>query len=253
MTAPAAEVRPWAHEGGPLMDGTDRRGDAELLARVAAGDQAAFAAVYDLHADVVFGSVLRFLRDRELAEEVVQDAFLAMWRNAAHYVPDAGSALGWLLGIARNKSIDRLRASARRPRLVVLGGPEAERDTELDRIMAAGDRVGGPGWADAGPEEAATRAWTAAVVRTALTAMPDAERQVLELAYDEGLTQTEIAQRLGWPLGTVKTRTRRALATLRAVLAEIPELTGSGMDTTPTSAVTTATSKGPAGGHDAPR
>lgn len=253
MTAPAAMVRPYAHEIGPLMDASDRRGDAELLARIAAGDQAAFAAVYDRHADVVFGSVVRVLRDRDVAEEVVQDAFLAVWRNAIHYVPDTGTVLGWLLAIARNKSIDRLRATARRPRLVVLGGTDDDREGELDRMLAAGDPIGGPSAADAGPEEAATRAWTAAVVRTALAAMPHLEREALELAYDEGLTQTEIAQRLGWPLGTVKTRTRRALATLRVVLKDVPELAGTGSGPASTSAATKAATSGPAGGPDAPR
>jgi len=199
-------------------------GDAELVARIAAGDEAAFGAAYDRHADAVYGSVLRFLRDRESAEEVVQDVYLAAWRHAEQYIPSSGSLLGWLLGIARNKSIDRVRATARRPRLVVLGGPDEDPAAALDRAFAAGGAVGGIGGTGSEPEEEATRAWVRAVVRTALTAMPAPEREALHLAYDEGLTQVEIAERLGWPLGTVKTRTRRALATLRTTLDGVPDL-----------------------------
>jgi RNA polymerase sigma-70 factor (ECF subfamily) len=201
-------------------------GDAELVAQIAAGDEAALAAVYDRHADIVYASVMRFLHDREAAEEVVQDVYLAAWRHAGQYMPTAGSLLGWLLGIARNKAIDRMRATARRPRLVVLGDPGEDREAALERAMATGRPVGGLGEGDPGPEEAATRAWAKAVVRTAMSAIPAQERQAIRLAYDEGLTQAEIAARLGWPLGTVKTRTRRGLATLRAVLEGVPDLGG---------------------------
>lgn len=274
MTAASAGVGPYGHDaGGPgswigpaalvaagpasgrvrdmTVDATPGQGDAELVARIAAGDEAAFAVVYDRHADIVYGSVMRFVRDRELAEEVVQDAYVAVWRNAAQYAPGTGSLLGWLLGIARNKAIDRLRATARRPRLVVLGGSEERQDEELDRIVAAGGRVEGSAAADTGPEEATTRAWTRAVVRSALSAMPDLERQALVLAYDEGLSQTEIAGRLGWPLGTVKTRTRRGLAALRTVLEGVPELIDdSGAAMAPTAAAAHHRSLG---GPDGPR
>jgi RNA polymerase sigma-70 factor, ECF subfamily len=199
-------------------------GDAELVSRIAAGDEAALAYVYDRHAHIVYGSVMRLLHDREAAEEVVQDVYLAVWRNAGQYSPTAGSLLSWVLGIARNKAIDRVRAAARRPRLVVVGDPDDDRDEVLERAMSNGWPVRSLGEGDLGPEEAATRAWAGAVVRTALSAMPAHERQAIRLAYDEGLTQTEIAERLGWPLGTVKTRTRRALSTLRAALESVPDL-----------------------------
>jgi RNA polymerase sigma-70 factor, ECF subfamily len=230
---PAAPRSPAAPGGARLavIDGTvtgDQlaESDAELIERIVAGDQSAFAAVYDRHVDVVYGSVVRFLRDREGAEEVVQDAYLAVWRHAEQYMPDAGSLLGWLLRIARNKAIDRTRAAARRPRLVDLGEPEDDLEGRLDRVLATRRRVESMSEIDPGPEEAATRAWARAVVRSALTAMPGPEREALELAYDDGLTQVEIAERLGWPLGTVKTRTRRGLASLRAALDGVPELVG---------------------------
>ncbi len=107
--------------------------DADLVARMAAGDEAALAAAYDRHGDVVFGSVMRFLRDREVADEVVQDTWLTVWRFAGRYEPQTGSLLGWALGIARNRALDRVRAAARRPRLVVLGGPDDDGADELDR------------------------------------------------------------------------------------------------------------------------
>lgn len=204
------------NEHGPVPS------DADLMARMVAGDQEAFALVYDRHVDVVFGSVLRFIGDREAAEEIVQDAYLAAWRRAAQYSPGAGTVLGWLLGIARNRSIDRMRAASRRPRLVGLGDAHDGAIDEFERTVAAWRA--GHGEAEAGPETAAMRAWERAVVRSALAAMPSTERRPLELAYDEGLTQAEVAVRLGWPLGTVKTRTRRGLATLRTALEGVPEL-----------------------------
>lgn len=197
--------------------------DAELLARMAAGDQAAFAIVYDRHVDVVYGAVARFMGDPGAAEETVQDAYLAAWRRAGQYDPAAGSVRGWLLGIARNRAIDRLRAAARRPRVVGIGEPQdGGVDDGLERLMAGG--LASLAKPDLGPEPAALRAWERAVVRAALDAMTPLERRPLELAYDEGLTQAEVAVRLGWPIGTVKTRTRRGLATMRQALEGVPEL-----------------------------
>ena len=209
----------------PVMDVGIVVSDADLVARMAAGDEAALAAAYDRHGDVVFGSVMRFLRDREVADEVVQDTWLAVWRFAGRYEPETGSLLGWALGIARNKALDRVRAAARRPRLVVLGGPDDDQADELDRAIASrGSASSLASTTDGEPEAAATRDWERAVVRAALSAMPELERRAIELAYDHGLTQVEIAERLAWPLGTVKTRTRRGLALLRSALERVPEL-----------------------------
>jgi RNA polymerase sigma-70 factor (ECF subfamily) len=207
--------------------------DAALVSLIASGDQEAFAAVYDRHVSVVYGATLRFLRDEAIAEEVVQDAFVGLWQRAELYDPDAGSLIGWLLRIARNKAIDRARASAARPRPVSAGAEDRDSDRLLDLALAAD--------ADAdGPDRAAVRGWTRSVVRTAWSALPEVERRALELAYDEGLTQNEIAERTGWPIGTVKTRTRRALANLRMSLESVPEL----VDIAGPSAV---------GGHDGSR
>jgi RNA polymerase sigma-70 factor (ECF subfamily) len=129
---------------------------------------------------------------------------------------------GWLRTIARNRTVDRLRAAARRPTLVpypvsaATGEPDAG---SLDRIATPGAVVGGS-MVSPTPEEGLASAETRRAVQAALAEMPTVERDVIVLAYGEGLSQTEIAERLDWPLGTVKTRTRRALARLREALAE---------------------------------
>jgi len=183
------------------------------------------ALAYDRHADIVYGSLVRFLGDPDAAEDVVQETFVALWQRSHQFDPRVGSLLGWLLAIARNRAIDRLRAASRRPQLAVRWtGRSAHRDRGpvADPLAGLSDREGGS--SDDDPEAAAARGWARSVVRAALSAMPDAERQVLRLAYDAGLSQSEIAGHLGQPLGTVKTRTRRALAELRAVLDAVPDL-----------------------------
>ncbi len=197
--------------------------DADLLASVVGRDQRAFAVLYDRHVTVLHGSVVRFLGDPAAAEEIVQETFLAAWQRAPQYDRSAGSVLGWMLGIARTKSIDRLRAAGRRPRVVLSLRHGSDGDEDQERTLAAGRVVGATPEAD--PEDAATQRWVGSVVRSALGAMPGPDRRVLELAYDDGLSQSEIATHLGWPLGTVKSRTRRALATLRAALDGVPDLT----------------------------
>lgn len=196
--------------------------DARLLARVAGGDEAAFMTLYDRHADALYGTAVRFLRDRESAAEVLQDVFVAIWQRAAQYDPRFGSGFGWLVGIARNRAIDRLRADARRPRAVYAwtGDPNAPDGVDLlDRIDRRHGRSG-----DGDPAEEMDRHWLRSLVRATLAEMPPDERQVVVLAYDGALTQSEIAVRLGLPIGTVKSRTRRALARLRARLGDIPGL-----------------------------
>jgi RNA polymerase sigma-70 factor, ECF subfamily len=200
------------------MTGIASVSDAELAVRIAAGDEEAFGAAYDRHVGVVFGATARYLRDPASAEEVVQDVFVNLWRYADRYEPASGTLAGWLLKIARNKAIDALRSTARRPRFTPVGdGQAAGLEAALEHARPDHDLDG--------PDTIAVRAWTRAVVRAALSLMPDSERTALQLAYDEGLTQPEIAERTGWPLGTVKTRTRRALANLRTALEAVPDLT----------------------------
>ena len=197
--------------------------DAELMARVAGGDHEAFATVYDRHVRVVYGAVLRYLGDPGAAEDIVQETYLAVWTRPGSYSADAGSLVGWLLAIARHRAIDKLRAASRRPQLVELAGDSSDAsESDLERRMAQGR--GAFTATDDEPADLAERGWVRAVVRTALEGMSEPERQALELAYDDGLTQAEIAERLGWPLGTVKTRTRRGLLRLRAMLGHVPDI-----------------------------
>lgn len=207
-----------------LDDDVESLDDTVLVGRIAAGDERALMVVYDRHGAVLFGAALRFLGDRETAAEVVQETFLALWQRAARFDPGSGQLLGWLIGITRFRSLDRARAESRRPPRV-----EQAWATRGHRAWEAGERPQGSSGVSSAVEELdpageVDRRWTRAVVRNALSALAEQEREVLVLAYDEGLSQSEIAARTGWPLGTVKSRTRRALATLREQLGAIPDL-----------------------------
>jgi RNA polymerase sigma-70 factor (ECF subfamily) len=211
---------------------TERRaGDADeaaLVRAVASGSEEALATLYDRHVDGVHAVALRLTGDRGIAEEVVQETFLALWNRAELYDPGIASLGTWLRSIARNRTVDRLRAQGRRPVLVPLGGGDADDpDAGLDRLGPDATIVGGGGPGPS-PETAAEASSLRAAIGAALASMPDPERTVIVLAYREGLTQQEIAERLGWPLGTVKTRTRRALARLRELLETDGDPVGAG-------------------------
>ena len=204
------------------MTGDQSGNDTALVREIAAGSQDALAAVYDRYVDVVFAAAIRLTSDRQVAEEVVQETFLALWNRAELFDPGVGSLAAWLHTIARNRTVDRLRAAGRRPNLVPFSSASGSDEVEtaaLERIVASGTVLGG---ADLGlgPEGELAATELRSVIRDALAELPELERTALVLAYSEDLTQSEIAERLGWPLGTVKTRTRRALLRLREVLAE---------------------------------
>ena len=181
--------------------GRDRPDDEELMAMVAEGRAEALAALYDRYAGASYGLALRILGDREDAEEAVQDTFVVLWRRAGTYDPGQGRAYSWLLKITRNKAIDELRrrGSTRRPRQVPQGMPELARGPES-------------------VEEEAGAAELRSIVGGALEELPPDQREVVEMAYLGGLSQREISERTGIPLGTVKTRTRLALKKLRGAL-----------------------------------
>ena len=208
-------------------DGQGTSIDVGLVREVAAGSHDALAELYDRHADAVFASAYRLTSDRGLAEEVVQETFLALWNRADTFDPSVGSLAAWLHTIARNRTVDRLRAAGRRPTLVPLssaassgsafgGSPEPDADA-LERVLANGTLVAGAVQPRSPDMEVALLELREAL-QGALAEMPEVERVVIVLAYGEDLTQSEIADRLGWPLGTVKTRTRRALLRLREAL-----------------------------------
>jgi RNA polymerase sigma-70 factor (ECF subfamily) len=194
--------------------------DAGLVRELAAGSEAALGILYDRYGDAIFAAAYRLTSDREVAEEVVQETFLTLWNRAETFDPSAGSLSAWLRTIGRNRAIDRLRAAGRRPRLVALSSsatPDESETQALERVAAAGTVVAGAAQPP-GPEQAAAAAELRDAIRTAVAAMTDVERTVILLAYQDELSQAEIADRLAWPLGTVKTRTRRALLRLREAL-----------------------------------
>ncbi|HET7029591.1 MAG TPA: sigma-70 family RNA polymerase sigma factor [Candidatus Limnocylindrales bacterium] len=196
--------------------------DALLVREVAAGSQAALGDLYDRYVDAVFAAATRLTSDRQVAEEVVQETFLALWNRAELFDPRVGSLAAWLHTIARNRTVDRLRAAGRRPNLIPLSsaaGDDEHDQVALDRLVGAGTVIGGAA-VGRGPEGELAVTELREVLRDALADLPDAERTAIVLAYREELTQSEIAARLGWPLGTVKTRTRRALLRLREALAD---------------------------------
>ncbi|MFL5645829.1 MAG: RNA polymerase sigma factor [Chloroflexota bacterium] len=203
--------------------------DAAVVREMAAGSEAALETLYDRHATAIFAAVYRMTSDRGTAEEVVQETFLTLWNRAETFDPVTGSLAAWLHAIARNRAIDRLRASGRRPSLVGVGAlsaPDEDPMQALERLAVRGSVVAGSTPAE-DPETAMTAAGTRDALRHAMADMPDDERRVILLAYQENLSQTEIAERLGWPLGTVKTRTRRALHRLRSALgSEFAPLAG---------------------------
>ncbi|HEX8151428.1 MAG TPA: sigma-70 family RNA polymerase sigma factor [Pyrinomonadaceae bacterium] len=177
--------------------------DAGLLRAVARGDEAAFARVYDRYAPILLGLMLRILRSRPEAEDVLQEVFLQVWQQARSFDPARGRAFTWLATLARSRAIDRLRAVDSRERA-------AQRSAEDGLPPAAAAH----GWAD----EEAIRAERAEAVRAALAELPEEQRQVLVLAYLDGMSQSEIAAAKNQPLGTVKTRTRTGLKKLSDTL-----------------------------------
>jgi RNA polymerase sigma-70 factor, ECF subfamily len=193
------------------------RSDAELVQALVQRDERALAELYDRHAATLYRAALMRVGDRQLAEEILQDTYLALWTRAELFDARQGSLAAWLATIARNRAIDRLRGQGRRPPPLPLTAlrPDAEHggDDELplhrlaDRDPSADD-----------PAAGIDGAWLRTAVERALAGMPANEREVIRLAYFDELSQSEIAARLAWPLGTVKTRTRRALARLRESL-----------------------------------
>jgi RNA polymerase sigma-70 factor (ECF subfamily) len=170
--------------------------DVELLKAIAAKDEAALGQLYDSYRLILFGVLMRILNSREEAEDVLQEVFLQVWRRAGDFDENRGRPFTWLVTLARSRGIDRLRMLASRERVAVASAAESAdevSDAASDAIRS--ERVG--------------------VVNSALADLPDEQRRPLVLAYFDGLTQSEIAAKLGVPLGTVKTRMRSGMIKLR--------------------------------------
>ena len=191
--------------------------DASLIRAVIEGSQEALAGLYDKHGNAVFAAAMRASGDRSIASEVVQETFLALWNRAELFDPARGALPAWLVTIARNRAIDRLRAGSRHDRassFSSFAATDADDHSIGDWLTASGELIGAGG-PEPLPEVALTDKETRASIAAALASLDPTERRVIVLAYDGGLTQSEIAATLGWPIGTVKTRTRRALRHLR--------------------------------------
>jgi len=175
--------------------------DINLLHAIARGDEAALASLYDRYRLILFGLLVRILGSREEAEDILQEVFIQVWRRAADFDEQRGKPFTWLVTLARSRAIDRLRQLSARERLATASAQESPAE--------ASDAA-----------EDAYRGEQREILGAALDQLPDEQRKTLLLAYFEGLTQSEIASRLGAPLGTVKTRMRSGMIKLRELLGD---------------------------------
>jgi RNA polymerase sigma-70 factor (ECF subfamily) len=188
----------------PLRESVDPAADLDAIKRLAAGDADALALLYDRHSRLVYSLAFRVLGDTLEAEEVVQDVFAQAWRQASRYDTSRGVVVAWLLMMTRSRAIDRVRSRRSMPPLAPDGWKGL---AEMEDPSA-------------GPEMATLTGEQIARLRAALDQLPLSQRTTIELAFYEGLTHVEIAERLEQPLGTVKTRIRLGLLKLRSAVAE---------------------------------
>jgi RNA polymerase sigma-70 factor (ECF subfamily) len=174
--------------------------DEALVALVARSDEVALGELYDRYGRVAYGLAYRTLRDATLAEDAVQEAFLAVWRSAARFVPERAKASTWILTLVHRRAVDLVRREERRRADSLEAAPEQETTETTD--------------------ESAWLRYERERVQEALRKLPDQQREAIELAYYGGFTQSELAERLGLPLGTIKSRMFSGLSRLRELLAE---------------------------------
>ena len=177
--------------------------DEAVVALAARSDDGALAELYDRYGRLAYGLALRMLRDRALAEDAVQEAFLDVWRNAHRFVPERAKASTWILTLAHRRAVDIVRREERR---------------RADALELAPEPIGDPS------DENAWLKLERERVQSALKQLPDPQREALELAYYGGFTQSELAERLGQPVGTIKSRMFTGLARLRELLGEAEEM-----------------------------
>jgi RNA polymerase sigma-70 factor (ECF subfamily) len=187
----------------PLLADIPAEADRQLIRSIGAGSAEALADLYDRYASTVFGLAKRITGRVEDAEEVVQDVFAQVWKQATRYESARATVAGWIVMLARTRAIDRVRARTARP----------DQSAGVDPDAIAPISADGPD-----PEQVTLSAEDARGVQSALERLPEAQRSLVDLAYYEGLTHAEIAARTGIPLGTVKTRLRTAMMTLRDAL-----------------------------------
>jgi RNA polymerase sigma-70 factor (ECF subfamily) len=185
----------------------DRAEELDLLRRVARRERAAFERLYDRYANIIYASALKFVKEDADAQDVVQDVFIQIWDKAKLYDPAKGKPLTWALTLTRNRAIDRIRAIQRRTRL----RDDFEQETARDESAGVREALSEVEASEKGQ-----------ILRAAVNQLSPQQRKVIELAYFNGLTQTEIADRLDEPLGTVKARARRGLMKLKELLGNHP-------------------------------
>ena len=183
----------------------DPTGDQELIVRLRAQDQSALNLLYERYSGVVYALALRIIGQSADAEDIVVDSFWQVWQQAANYDVSRGQLRSWIVTIARSRALDRLRVIRRAPTV------DSEEADNARRILASDDN----------PEQETWEAEQSAIVGAALAALPKEQREALELAYYQGLSQSEVAARLGEPLGTIKTRIRLGMMKLREQLSHL--------------------------------
>jgi len=182
--------------------------DLDLLRRIVARDTAALADLYDRHSRLLFGLILRIVRNRAEGEEVLQEAFVRVWTRAGLYDPRLGSPTAWLVRLARNCAIDRLRARGIRD---TAGKPDLNESVADSAASATDIRT---------PEAVVLDAERRGTVKDALAELPAEQRRLIEAAFFDGYTHSELAKRFGLPLGTVKTRIRAGMIAMRQRLEQ---------------------------------
>ena len=185
----------------------DRTVELDLLARITKRERAAFEQLYTRYSNILYATAMKFLKEDADAQDVVQDVFIQIWDKAKLYDPAKGKPLTWALTMTRNRSIDRIRAIQRRTRL----RDDFEKETVADESAGIREALSGV--------DASERTQ---ILRDAVGRLSPEQRKVIDLAFFGGLTQSEIANRLGEPLGTVKARARRGLMKLKELLGEKP-------------------------------
>jgi RNA polymerase sigma-70 factor, ECF subfamily len=234
-----------------VKPGIDPESDPELVRQVTEGSQEALAGLYDRHARGVFSAAMRTSRDQWISAEVVQETFLALWDRAERFDPSRGTLPAWLQTIARNRAVDHLRADGRHHRAAAFssfGSNDVDDHSVVEWLTESGDLIGAAG-PEPAPEIALLSQETRASVEEAVASLDPLERRVIALAYESGLSQSEIAAQLGWPIGTVKTRTRRALRHLRDRLE--PPTASAGARGTEAQAITSQIARSPQDGGPA--
>ena len=186
-------------------DTDDRAIELELLARIAKRERAAFEQLYTRYANILYATAMKFLKEDADAQDVVQDVFIQIWDKAKLYDPAKGKPLTWALTLTRNRAIDRIRAIQRRTRL----RDEFEQETFVDESAGVREALSEVDASEKGQ-----------ILRKAVSQLSPQQKKVIELAYFSGLTQTEIAEKLAEPLGTVKARARRGLLKLKELLGD---------------------------------